>query len=294
MSPKNKIYKEILIAAFLIIVPLTSVDCQQTSDSNFFSAKNRLQFGNYLYKDKDYLRAAGEFKEYLKNEVNDTIIFRLANSYFKIGRFAEAADNFKELFFGSTFSEESRLMFYESIFFRNDYKSLREFIEDKIYASTKYSKEIERLKYTSYFLDNSARLLNENIVLKNFPDSVQTRLLNFYQQKKFPPHKSLTTAAILSTLIPGSGKIYTGEIGDGITSLIATVLTTYLAISNFKADHQFRGWLFSGLAAFFYAGNIYGSAASAQIYNARIQFNFDKEVRLFFEQRNYFLPKVDY
>ena len=102
------------------------------------------------------------------------------------------------------------------------------------------------------------------------------------------------TAAILSALIPGAGKIYTGEIGDGITSLIVTALTTCLAITNFKADHKFRGWLFSGLAAFFYAGNIYGSAASAQIYKARIQFNFDKDVKLFFEQRNYFLPKIDY
>jgi len=123
---------------------------------------------------------------------------------------------------------------------------------------------------------------------------VQSRLISFYQQKKFPQHKSPTTAAILSTFIPGAGKIYTGEIGDGITSLIATALTTYLAISNFKADHQFRGWLFTGVAAFFYVGNIYGSAASAQIYNARIQFSFDKEVKLFFEQRNYFLPKIDF
>ena len=293
MIPKNKINKKLLIAVLLIIIPLTSVDCQQTTGSNIFSSKNRLRFGNYLYKDKDYLRAADEFKVYLKSVYNDTIVFRLANSYFKIGRYTEAVDNFKGLFFGSTFSEESRLMFYESIFFRNDYKSLREFTDDKIYTSTKYSNAIERLKYTSYFLDNSI-LPNENIVLKNFPDSVQTQLLNFYQQKKFPQYKSLTTAAILSTLIPGAGKIYTGEVGDGITSLIATALTTYLAISNFKADHQFRGWLFSGLAAFFYAGNIYGSAASAQIYNARIQFNFDKEVKLFFEQRNYFLPKIDY
>ena len=224
---------------------------------------------------------------------NDTIVFRLANSYFKIGRFTEAADNFKGLFFGSQLSEEARLLFYESIFSGMTTNRCVNLIDEKIYSSSKFAKEIERLKYTSYFLDNSV-LPDENVVLKNFPDSVQSRLINFYQQKKFPQHKSPTTAIILSTLIPGAGKIYTGEIGDGITSFIATALTTYLAIKNFNADHQFRGWLFSGLAAFFYAGNIYGSAASAQIYNARFQFNFDKEVKLFFEQRNYFLPKIDY
>ena len=276
-----------------MIVLLNTANSQQPIDGNIFSPQNRLQFGNFLYKDRDYLRAAEEFKEYLKSESNDTIVFRLANSYFKIGRFTEAADNFKGLFFGSQLSEEARLLFYESIFFQNDYKSLRELADKKNYSSSKFAKEIERLKYLSYFLDNSA-LPDENVVLKNFPDSVHSRLINFYQQKKFPLYKSPTTAIILSTLIPGSGKIYTGEVGDGITSFIATALTTFLAVTNFNADHQFRGWLFSGLAAFFYAGNIYGSAASAQIYNAKIQFNFNKEVKLFFEQRNYFLPKIDY
>lgn len=293
MISKTKIIKIILIITLLIIIPLTTVNCQLTADGNISSPQNRLRFGNYLYKDQDYLRASVEFKEYLKSESNDTIVFRLANSYFKIGRFTEAADNFKGLFFGSPLTEEARLMFYESFFLKNDYNSLRELTDEKIYYSTKYAAEIERLKYASYFLDNSA-LPDENVVLKFFPDSVQSRLINFYQQKKFPQYKSPTTAAILSTLIPGAGKIYTGEIGDGITSLIATALTTYLAITNFKADHQFRGWLFGGLAALFYAGNIYGSASSAQIYNARVQFNFNKEVKLFFEQRNYFLPRIDY
>ncbi len=204
MISKTKINKRLLITVFLIIIPLTTDNCQLTTDANIFSSKNRLRFGNYLYKDKDYLRAADEFKQFLRNESNDTIVFRLANSYFKIGRFAEAADNFKGLFFGSTFSEESRLMFYESIFFRNDYKSLRELAEGKIYSSSKYANEIERLKYTSFFLDNSV-LPDENIVLKYFPDSVQSQMINFYQQKKFPLYKSPTTAIILSMLIPGAG-----------------------------------------------------------------------------------------
>lgn len=294
MILRTKIAYRFLITVLLFIVPLTTHNCQLSANNrNFFSPHNRLQFGNYLYKDKDYLRAADEFKVYLKSVYNDTIVFRLANSYFKIGRYTEAADNFKGLFFGSQLSEEARLLFYETIFFQKDYKLFRELAEEKNFNSSQYGKDIERLKYTSYFLDTSI-LPDENVVLKNFPDSVQSQLINFYQQKKYPQHKSPTTAVILSALIPGAGKIYTGEVGDGVTSLIVTALTTYLAVANFNADHQFRGWLFSGLAAFFYAGNIYGSAASAQIYNARIQFNFDKEVKLFFEQRNYFLPKVDY
>ena len=64
---------------------------------------------------------------------------------------------------------------------------------------------------------------------------------------------------------------------------LLTGLFGYIAYTDFKADHKVRGWIFSGVAAFFYAGNIYGSAASAQIYNAKIKFDFESEVQNFLE-----------
>ncbi len=285
--------KNYLILFALFILPFTISLSQISSDNNLLSPKNRLKFGDYLYKEKDYLRAAGEYKEYLKTSNNDTVQFKFANSFFKIGRFIEATDNFKGLFFNSLLSEEARLMFYESNFFRNNFKTFRELADQSNYKTVKYHDEIERLKFTTYFFDD-AILPDENIILKPFPDSVQSQLSQFYYQKKFPKQKSITTAAIFSAIIPGAGKIYTGEIGDGITTFISTALSAYLAYTNFNADHQFRGWLFTGLTAFFYGGSIYGSAASAQIYNARIRFNFENEVKVYFEQRDYFLPKIDF
>ncbi len=267
---------------------------QQDSDStNYFSPNNRLKFGSYLYKDKDYLRAAEEFKEYLKFSYDDTVQFKLANSFLKIGRYTEASDNFKTLFLGSSLSEESRLMFFESNFFLNDYNFFRTLTEKEIYLTEKYSREVDRLNSITYLFDN-AKLPDENLLLKPFSDSAKSQISAFFLEKKFPKYRSVTTAVLLSTVIPGAGKIYTGEIGDGITAFVATALSVYLSYNNFKNDHQFRGWLFAGLTAFFYGGNIYGSAASAQIYSARIRFNFESEVKLYFEQRNYFLPRIDY
>lgn len=282
-----------LIVILLITILHVNIYCQSTDGTDFFSPLNRLKFGESLYKDKDYLRASNEFKEYLKVYSNDTVHFKFAKSFFEIGRFTEAADNFKGLFFNSFLSEEARLMFYESNFFQNNFKTFRELTEQTNYQTIKYQNEIDRLKLATYFFDDSI-LPNENTLLKPFPDSSQSQLSKFYYQKKFPQHKNPVTAALLSALIPGAGKIYTGEIGDGITAFISTALSAYLAYTNFKADHQFRGWLFTGLTAFFYGGSIYGSAASAQIYNARVRFDFNSEVKVYFEQRNYFLPKVDF
>lgn len=287
--------KHLALLLIILCLLISSAEYgQQTTDKiNYLSPHNRLIFGNYLYADKDYLRAADEFKEYLKVESSDTVQFRFANSFFKIGRYTDAIDNFKNLFFSSSISNESRLMYYESNFFLKDYKTFRDLAERDDYLPIKFQKEIERLKFITYFFDD-AFLPDQNLFLRSFPDSMQQQISKFYQLKKYPKHRSVTTAVILSTLIPGAGKIYTGEIGDGITALISTALCGYLAVTNFKADHQFRGWLFTGLAAFFYTGNIYGSAASAQIYNARVRFNFVNEVKIFFDQRNYLLPQIDF
>lgn len=272
------------------MIPMTTNHCQLTTGNSFFSPYQRLRFGNHLYQEKDYLRAANEFREYLKFYSNDSVQFRYANSFYKMGRFTEAEDNFKGLFFSSSLSDEARLMFFESNFFQNDFKTFRQLAEQPNYQSLKYKEEIERLKFLTYFFDNST-LPNENLLLKPFPDSVQSQLSKFYYQKKFSKSKSPATAALLSALIPGAGKIYTGEIGDGITSFLTYGILVYLMVDNFNAGHNTRGYIFGGLALLSYGGTIYGSASSAQIYNARIQFNFNNEVKLYFEQRNYFLPK---
>jgi hypothetical protein len=88
--------------------------------------------------------------------------------------------------------------------------------------------------------------------------------------------------------------MYVGEWGDGITALLVTSLFAFLAYDNFQADHTTRAWIFTGLGAFFYAGNIYGSIASAQIFNASIEFEFNGGLNLFLEQKNYFLPEYDF
>jgi hypothetical protein len=48
------------------------------------------------------------------------------------------------------------------------------------------------------------------------------------------------------------------------------------------------------LGAFFYAGNVYGSVAAAQIYNAKIAFEFEDGLNLYLEQNNYFMPEYNF
>jgi TM2 domain-containing membrane protein YozV len=279
------------IVPFIYYFISTVIVGQTTSgEINFFAPGNRLSFGSYLYSGKDYLRALNEFKEFLKYENRDTVRFRFAECFLRIGRYREAADNFTSLFFNSSLKDESRLAFLEAQFRAGDLNNFRSIAKQENYTTGKYSLEIGRLYFITHLMDNSI-LPDTNIFYSAFPDSNKNDIRKFYQRKKFPDYKNPVTAAILSSLIPGLGKIYVGEVSDGLTSLIATGLLTFLAVNNFKHNHDFRGWLFTGLAAFSYAGNIYGSAAAAQIFNAGIKFNFNNDVKIYFEKRNYFLPE---
>ncbi len=263
------------------------------NNANLTSPVNRLKFGNYLFEGKDYLRALDEFKAYLKTEDNDTARYKFSECFFRIGRYNEAAENYKSLFFHSPLSDAARLGFYKSVFFQNDFKTFRDEVINGFYLPEKYQKEVIRLQLISHFFDNSI-MPDTNKFFTHFEDSTKTEIRRFYFMKKYPKKKNPMTAALLSTAIPGLGKIYTEEIGDGITAFVATGLLTYLSINNFNHDHKFRGWLFAGMAALSYAGSIYGSAASAQIYNAGVKFNFDKDVKFYFEQRNYLLPNENW
>jgi len=83
--------------------------------------------------------------------------------------------------------------------------------------------------------------------------------------------KSPAFAVTLSALIPGVGKMYAGETGDGLQSLILIGALAALAATSFHADgvESWRGWLYGSLGGLMYAGNLYGSAVSARRWNLK-------------------------
>lgn len=278
-----KFLKTIII--LLLFFTAGAVYCQDIN-----SPENRLKFGNKLFEEKDYLRAVDEFKAYLRFSDNDTVRFNIARSYFGMKKYGEAADYFKSLFSSFTLQEEARFGVIKSGFFSGDFNFIRkESLKSPYFAKT-YESEIKRLIGITYLLDKTANPAGADL-LPLFPVSAQPKLLELIQLKNNPPYKSPTTAALLSALIPGLGKAYVNEYTDGLIAFAATGLSVFLAVDSFNSGSNFKGWLFTGLGAFFYGGSIYGSAAAAQNYNAGIKLNFDNELNLFLGGNNFFLPK---
>ena len=268
---------------FLFLIFLQNFSFPQ--DINIYTAENRRQFADYLYCRKDYLRAVDEYEEISGSVSNDTIRFKIGLAYLKMGRYDSASVSFSQIGVNSYFFNNAKMEFFKSQFLLGNF--------DTLDRSTNNYLPVKQLNAFAYLFDYKP-LPIKNIFLSPFEGNNKETVSDFYERKLNPPYKSELAAIILSTLIPGAGKIYTKDYSDGIIALLVTSLMGYISYTDFNADHKFRGWLFAGLTAFFYGGNIYGSAASAQIYNAHINFTLNSDMKLFLEEKDYFVPDYEF
>ena len=259
---------------------------------DFNSPQNIKLFADFLFCNKDYLRAIDEYEKYLKMCENDSIQFKIAYGFLQMGNYQNAIEKFSSIKSNSNFYNGSGIEKLKALFLANDTSSFILEADLLIQSNNRYANNAFKLKNT--FLLFTENLPAKNILLSPFNLEEKSIVSNFYDLKKDPPYKSELFAGVLSTIIPGAGKIYTKNYGDGITAFILTGLLGYLAYTNFEHEHNFRAWIFTGLAAGFYAGNIYGSIASAQIFNAKVNFEFNDGVKLFLEDNNYFAPAYDF
>ncbi len=276
-------------------VLLTSIffpqNFNQDSSNIFHSPENIKKFADFLFCSKDYLRAIEEYEKYLNSYSDDTIVFKIGLAYSRMQKYLEAENSFKQVRSFSQLFSESRLQIYKASF-QDDVLHFRNNLNGNRIIESNHE-TLFKLKNFSYFFTNN-KLPGKELFLSVFNEDEKEEINDFYKFKINPQTKSPVIASILSAVVPGLGKIYSDQISDGITAFIATGLLTFLAYDNFHANHKFRGWLFTGLGGLFYAGNIYGSAAAAQIYNAKLLFNFNASLKVYLDSKNYFIPKINF
>jgi len=96
-------------------------------------------------------------------------------------------------------------------------------------------------------------------------DSLRVLFLALERERQGLRPKQPWVAAMLSTVIPGLGKIYIMRGLDGLYACMATVLSGYVAYNAFTHERVVSGVASTALAVSFYLGNIYGSYVGARI-----------------------------
>jgi TM2 domain-containing membrane protein YozV len=81
--------------------------------------------------------------------------------------------------------------------------------------------------------------------------------------------KNPYVAMVMSTLIPGAGKLYLHQNRDGITAFVLIVSMAWQSLYGFdhKGIHSYYGWVNGLLAVGFYSGNIWGAYHGTKKYN---------------------------
>ena len=109
-------------------------------------------------------------------------------------------------------------------------------------------------------------------------------LLENLEKRVDPDEKSPLFAGILSAILPGAGRLYTGDYGEAVASMVLTGIFGYLAVSNFIDGYPRSGIIFSSIALFFNAGNIYGSVLSAKSYNREVREKTNQEFQDYYNR----------
>lgn len=267
--------------ALLLALPVAA---QQSVTENVLHTQPAiLQFARHLYCEKDFLRSALEHERLTGEWSTDTTRFLIALSYERLGRFDDALYWYDKV--SGVLREDARSRSTKVFFQRGEYAAVDSIAR---MGGNQGGELAGRFRLLAGLIRGEP--VSDASVLFSFPAESWEELTELQAARLNPPQKSPLLAGTLSALIPGAGKLYTGEYGDGITALVMTSLMAFLAVDNFNQSHELRGWIFSAAAAFFYGGNIYGSAKSAEMYNDRQEREWRREMNSFIEGNDYFLP----
>ena len=258
----------------------------------YYAPENVRKFADFLYEQGDYLRAAGEYQRYLfyiLNEAEETgqIRYKIALCYRFAGDSDQAIQNFETLLRSHPQSRFASRAYYQigaTYFLMDQFDQSTRFLREALphINDTQQHAEAEQLIGLSYLMQKRWSEAGEVFKVLQGSTVIAVRdkasvYQNYAEGGTLLPIRSPILAGVLSTIVPGAGRLYTGfHIGDALTSLLTVGLTGWQAYDGFRRDGlpSVKGWTLGALSGIFYVGNIYGSVISARVYNRHIEDEF--------------------
>jgi hypothetical protein len=249
-----------------------------SAQENLYDCTNSKNFAGYLYNTGQYELSRHEL-ERIKFfcDLDTTSQLTLLKSYRKLGLFDD-----EQAYFLLQGIEKTAAL---SPDFRDEYIRM-------LMSQQKYN-EVQRLIDQQFnFRQVTEHKLGTELLLKNWEKAYQLSqteiprtnyklagLVNVAEKSYTTKRKSPVLAAIMSAIIPGSGKAYCGYWGDAAISFMFTASTTFFAVRGFNkyGSDSVYPWIIGGLAASYYTANIYGGATSANRFNDNLDHSFIHE-----------------
>ncbi len=283
---QSRQFFRILLIIFFNFACLSYVSSEDSIDH--YSPENVLKFADNLFNQGDYLRAIGEYQRHLfyKPVDNEQIQYKIALCYRLGGRPEQSIQAFQNLLSVSSDSKFVSSAYYQigvSYFLLEQFGKSVDFLQTSLprISDIRYSTEAQQVIGLSYLMqrewvaaENTFNNLLQSDVIEVREKAVTYNM--YAQQGRQLPRRSPLLAGIMSTIVPGSGRLYTGRVNDAITSFITVGITGWQAYDGFRRDglSSVKGWTLGTLSGIFYLGNIYGSVISARVYNDHVAEEF--------------------
>lgn len=255
---------------------------------DYYSPENVRKFADFLYEQGDYLRAVGEYQRYLfyEPQESEAINYRIAICYRFSGKTDQAIQSFETLLRTYPDSEYISRIYYQigaTYFVMDHFDQATRFLHEALprITDTRQHAEAEQLIGLSYLKQKRWSEASEVFKTLQASDMMSIRekavvYHDYAEQGKHLSTRSPFLAGTLSTIVPGAGRLYTGRLGDALTSLFTVGFTGWQAYDGFRRDgiSSVKGWTLGTLCGIFYVGNIYGSVISARVYNRHVTDEF--------------------
>ena len=277
-----------LLIIFLTVTLLSSAAAEEPIE--YYTPENVRKFADFLYEQGDYLRAAGEYQRYLfftsRGADSAQIRYRIALCYRFVGQTEQAIQNFEVLLQmhpDGRFVSRTYYQIGATYFLTDQFEKSARFLLETLprITDTRQHAETQQLIGLSYLMQkqwSEAGEIFKTLRGSDVPSVSQKATVyhNFAEEGARLPSRSPFLAGVLSTVVPGAGRLYTGRVGDALTSLIIVSLTGWQAYDGFRRDglSSAKGWTLGTLSGIFYVGNIYGSVISARVYNRHVADEF--------------------
>ena len=251
-------------------------------------------FADSLFQEGDYLNAAHEYKRLLFSHSEspqiDFVAFRVAASYQNAGKLENAIRAYQLLidtYPKSILVERAKNNIAQCHVLSGDSEqglaSLKRFLSEH-----KGSSLAPRAHFTIGMLHidkgewaQASSVWND--VFLTYPESrfakVSDKLSRTVKNADALPHRSPTTAGMLSALVPGSGQIYSGRTMNGLYAFVSVAV---LGSASFYYADQERYEVavpIGLLGAFLYGNSIYQSIQTARAFNRQYEEHFRNQLQ---------------
>ncbi len=264
-----------------------SISFSSFSQQNQYNFKQQYIFSNYLIQQFEYDEALFVLSKTRVSNLaqQDSLNYLKGWVLYNNKKLEESALYFGEVSKFSTLHTKSMFFAAYNNFHNGNYVE-----GDSILSSLIITDDELSVSLKNFEMAGSA-LLKQNIEL--FDKYGKDFLQQYYQFAKeeeklielrnsiddFKP-KSPLVAGLLSTFVPGLGKIYSGHIGGGVSAFLIVTALGAVTFENFNkgGSQNPKTWIYGGAFAIAYSANIFGSVYSVKAYRNEFKHQISQTV----------------